>query len=85
MTPEEVQKVKQIMEVTCTPELDALKHLRRKNGNLEQAIDSIFNGEVVESDPKPASETDLEALRSSVASVVGPGTSIACAQYPKSS
>ena len=76
MTPDEKQKVAQIIEITYTTELLALNVLRRKNGNLEQAIDAIFTGDTGEAEPKPANETDMEALRTSVAGVVAPGASV---------
>ena len=73
MTPDEIAKVDQIVEVTCCPRDDALKHLRRKGGNIEQAIDAIINSEPVDDTPK-TSTSELDSLRAAAAAVVSGGT-----------
>ncbi|KAJ3557621.1 hypothetical protein NM688_g1374 [Phlebia brevispora] len=72
MTPEEISKVEQIVDITCCPKEDALKHLRRKGGNVEQALDAIFNGESADEVPK-SSAGDMESLRAAAAGVVTTG------------
>ena len=72
MTPEEHEKVATITEFTSCTEVDAIKHLRRKNGNLEQAIDAIMSGESADLSVN-TNQGDIEALRESVAGVVAPG------------
>ncbi|KAF7800239.1 hypothetical protein EIP86_011486 [Pleurotus ostreatoroseus] len=74
MTPDEIAKVDQIVEVTCCPRDDALKHLRRKGGNIEQAIDAIINSEPVDDAPK-TSTSELDSLRAAAAGVVSGGAS----------
>ena len=73
MTPDEIAKVDQIVEVTYCPREDALKHLRRKGGNVEQAVDAIFNSEPVDDAPK-TSTSELDSLRAAAAGVVSGGT-----------
>lgn len=74
MTPDEMSKVEQIVEVTCCTKEDALKHLRRKGGNVEQAVNAIFNSEPTEEMPT-TSPVELESLRTAAAGVVSGGTS----------
>ena len=75
MTPDEAQKVSQIVEITCCTKEDAIKHLRRKNGNLEQAMDAILNGDNADPAPTTYTDKDISTLRESVAGAIAKCTS----------